>query len=204
MNTERFQILLVDDDTALITLMSMNLQAEGHQVATAQSADDALEKLQTGNFDIVLLDLGMPPHEHDITEGLRVLSWLEAHPRSVKVIVLTGQDADKSAYAVIKDGAFDFLSKPVEVEALNQAIRRAGLFLKNERQLRAQDQHHKVTLKVPLGQGVKPVRNIVEEQLLRQVLEETGFNIHETARKLNINRENVYYLLKKYNIKRTQ
>jgi DNA-binding NtrC family response regulator len=84
------------------------------------------------------------------------------------------------------------------------ALERALLFLDNEQRLRNEAGEEKLTLTLPVGEGVKPVRNRAEEQLLRQVLEETAYNIHETARRLNLNRENVYYLLKKYGIKRPQ
>ena len=200
MNEKR--ILLADDDGALREMLAMTLEMEGCHVVQAADAETTISALEEGAFDILLLDMGMPPHEHDIQEGLRVLEWLQEHPRDLKCIVLTGQDPERSAYRAIKAGAFDYLSKPVEENALLQAVERAGLFLDNERRLRQEEQTQKVTLTLPLGQGVKPARNMAEEQLLRQVLEETGFNIHETARALNMNRENVYYLLKKYGIRR--
>lgn len=195
-------ILIVDDDLALRSMLAMTLEMQGHAVHEAGSREAAIAAMQGQGFDVVLLDMGMPPHEHDLDEGLAVLAWLQEHPRDGKVIVLTGQDAERAAYAAVKAGAFDYLQKPVSDEMLAHALQRAQLFLENERRLREQEQVQSVNLTVPLGQGVKPVRNRAEELLLRQVLEETGFNIHETARRLNLNRENVYYLLKKYSIAR--
>ena len=195
-------ILVVDDDMALRGMLTMALELQGHTVHEAENRESAIAALRQHAFDLILLDMGMPPHEHDLDEGLAVLDWLQMHPRSVKVIVLTGQDAERAAYAAVKAGAFDYLQKPVSTEMLEHALKRAQLFLDNERRLREQEQVQSVNLNVPLGQGVKPVRNRAEEQLLRHVLEETGFNIHETARRLNLNRENVYYLLKKYGITR--
>nr|WP_279576225.1 helix-turn-helix domain-containing protein [Thiomicrorhabdus marina] len=55
-----------------------------------------------------------------------------------------------------------------------------------------------------MGEGVKPVRNQAEEKMLRQVLADTNFNVHESARRLGLKRENVYYLIKKYNIERPE
>ncbi|HHS99503.1 MAG TPA: Fis family transcriptional regulator, partial [Thiomicrospira sp.] len=51
-------------------------------------------------------------------------------------------------------------------------------------------------------EGVKSIRNQAEQKLLKQVLADTDFNVHETARRLGIKRENVYYLIKKYSIQR--
>ena len=198
------RVLIVDDDPALREMLAMGLEAAGYAVAQAQSREAALQALDGFHPHVVVLDLGMPPHEHGLEEGLAVLRWLQAHPRALKVIVLTGQDPERSAFEAVKLGAFDYLTKPVELPALVRAFERSLLFLQQERQLREQEQHQRVVLSLPLGAGVKPARNVAEEQLLRQVLEETGFNIHETARRLRMTRENVYYLLKKYAIKRPE
>ncbi len=196
------RILVVDDDAALRNMLAMLLEGGGHDVALARDRHSAVAQLEQHAFDVVFLDMGMPPHEHTLEEGLQVLNWLQDHPRRLKTIVLTGQDRTESAYAAIRHGAFDYLSKPVEESLLLHALERALLFLANERRLRDEAGEEKLTLTLPVGEGVKPVRNRAEEQLLRQMLEETGYNVHETARRLNLNRENVYYLLKKYGIKR--
>ncbi|SIN87203.1 regulatory protein, Fis family [Sulfurivirga caldicuralii] len=198
------QILVVDDDAALRNMLALLLEGEGHDVALARDRHCAVAQLHQHAFDVVFLDMGMPPHEHTLEEGLQVLDWLQQHPRRLKTIVLTGQNRSESAYAAIRHGAFDYLSKPVEEGRLLHALERALLFLDNEQRLRNEAGEEKLTLTLPVGEGVKPVRNRAEEQLLRQVLEESAYKIHETARRLNLNRENVYYLLKKYGIKRPQ
>ncbi len=196
------RILLVDDDQALREMLAFGLESEGYAVSQAGSRAEAIALIESDKPQVVVLDLGMPPHEHALDEGLAVLRWLQAHPRVLKVVVLTGQDRQRSAFEAIKLGAFDYLAKPVAFDDLLKAVERCLLFLEKERQLVEEACCQRVTLTLPLGQGVKPVRNLAEEQLLRQVLEETDFNVHETARRLNMNRENVYYLLKKYGIKR--
>lgn len=198
------RVLVVDDDPALRGLLTLGLAGAGHEIAEAGSREAAIEQLKAFEPDVMVLDMGMPPHEHDLIEGLAVLRWLEEHPRLMKVIVLTGQDQDRSAFESIRLGAFDYLSKPVDMAVLLSAVERCRLFLENERRMRVQAGQQRVSVRVPLGQGVKPVRNLAEERLLRQVLEETGFNVHESARRLNMNRENIYYLLKKYGIRRPE
>ncbi len=198
------RVLVVDDDASLREMLALGLESEGYAVEQADDRETAIIEIEKFEPEVVVLDLGMPPHEHALEEGLAVLRWLEEHPRPLKVVVLTGQDQQASAYEAVRLGTFDYLAKPVSMECLLQSIRRCFLFLDNERRMRAQAQTQRVMLSVPVGQGVKPVRNLAEEKLLRQVLEETGFNVHETARLLNMNRENVYYLLKKYGIRRPE
>ncbi len=198
------RILIVDDDAALRSMLSMVLEGEGHEVMLARDRPSALAQLQQHAFDVLFLDMGMPPHEHTTEEGVKVLAWLQAHPRRLKTIVLTGQDPAESAFVAIRHGAFDYLSKPVDEVLLRHALERALLFLENEQRLRDEAGEEKLTLTLPVGEGVKPVRNRAEELMLRKMLEETDYNVHETARRLNLNRENVYYLLKKYGIRRPQ
>jgi len=113
-----------------------------------------------------------------------------------------GVRIDQSAFQAIQHGAFDFLEKPVTSETLLAAIKRAQLFHRQQARLLAENQQHNIELSVQEGQGVKAVRNQAEEKLLRRVLADSGFNVHETARRLGLKRENVYYLMKKYDIQR--
>lgn len=196
------RILIVDDDMALRGLLSMTLQGWGYDVAEAGSSDQAIAVLAKEPMDVVLLDMGMPPHEHSPQEGLRVLDWVCDSTKSIKVIVLTGQNADETSYLAIKHGAFDFFAKPVSNEQLAQSISRALLFLSQAQKLKEEEGVQKVELDLALGVGVKPARNAAELKLLRQVLSDTGFNVHEVARRLGLKRENVYYLINKYGLER--
>ena len=195
-------ILLVDDDPALRGMLGFSLETEGYDVSEAESREDAIKHLQQSEFNIVLLDMGMPPAEHSPDEGIAVLNWLSDNQPQVKTIVLTGQQADSTSYLALKNGAFDYLEKPVTVEGLLQSVKRALLFYEQEEKLKEQEGVHKVQVEATLGSGVKQVRNSAEEKLVRRVLAETQFNVHETARRLGLKRENVYYLIKKYSLER--
>ncbi len=195
-------ILLVDDDPALRGMLGFSLETEGYDVSEAESREDAIKHLQQSEFNIVLLDMGMPPAEHSPDEGIAVLNWLSDNQPQVKTIVLTGQQADSTSYLALKNGAFDYLEKPVTVESLLQSVKRALLFYEQEEKLKEQEGVHKVQVEATLGSGVKQVRNSAEEKLVRRVLAETQFNVHETARRLGLKRENVYYLIKKYSLER--
>jgi len=203
MKEDRFlNVLIVDDDPLLRATLRFSLETLGFQVGEAESADVAITYLQTKQPEVILLDMGMPPHKHSPEEGLRVLDFVHQQQFSSKVVVLTGQDAEKVAYLAVKHGAFDYLQKPIDESALIQAVQRAKLFYIQSKQLAEQEKTHQVQILVPMGEGVKQVRNQAEEKIVRKVLQQTGFNVHETARQLGLKRENVYYLIKKYQIQR--
>lgn len=198
----KIKVLLVDDNPALRGMLAFSLELEGYDVVEADSKSEAITLLQQQSIFIVVLDMGMPPNQYTPEEGLAVLDWLKKNQPETKVLVLTGQDSENISYLALKNGAFDFLEKPVTVEVLLVAIKRAGLFSAQAVKLKQKEGVQKVQLEVTLGSGVKGIRNQAEEKLLKQVLVDTNFNVHETARCLGLKRENVYYLIKKYGIKR--
>lgn len=195
-------LLIIDDDPAIRGMLSMTLAQAGYEVAESHSAQDAIEQIQNQAFQVVLLDMGMPPNEHGLEEGISVLNYISGNQINAKVIVLTGQNAEQASYSAIRHGAFDFLSKPVAPEALLQSIKRAELFWNQSAEIKDREGVQKIELDLPLAEGVKAARNSAEEKLLKQVLKDTDFNVHEVARRLNLKRENVYYLIKKYGIER--
>ena len=195
-------VLLVDDDPALRGMLGFSLEAAGFNVVEAESRNQAISELGKENFQVVLLDMGMPPSEHTPDEGVAVLNWLNDNQPNVKTIVLTGQNSESTSYIALKFGAFDFLEKPVTTDSLIQSVKRAVLFYQQEHQMQEAEGLHKVQIDVELGGGVKAIRNSAEEKLVRRVLADTHFNVHESARRLGLKRENVYYLMKKYNIER--
>lgn len=196
------QILIVDDDPALRGVVSFSLELAGYEVLEADSRQQAIEQLTNYSVSVVILDMGMPPHEHTLEEGLAVLEWLDKHQPQVKTLVLTGQEASLSSYQSLKLGAFDFLEKPISQESLLQSVSRAFLFSEQAQKLKEQEGIQRVEIDATLGQGVKAIRNQAEQKMLKQVLIDTDFNVHETARRLGLKRENVYYLIKKYQIER--
>jgi DNA-binding NtrC family response regulator len=185
-------------------MLAFSLELAGYPVFEAESRLEALDALQSQKIQIVLLDMGMPPHQYTPEEGLAVLDWLSENQPEVKVLVLTGQEEESVSYLALKKGAFDFLEKPVSVETLLAAIKRAHLFSQQREKLKQEEGIQTVQIEMSLGQGVKEIRNQAEQKLIKQVLSDTQFNVHETARRLGLKRENVYYLIKKYGLQRAE
>jgi DNA-binding NtrC family response regulator len=200
--SEAAHILLVEDDPALRTMLRAMLEMNDYRVSEADQRSSAMALLHAdATIRIVLLDFGLPPHAHDMREGIATLTQIQAEIMTAKVIVLTGQDQDAAALAAIREGAFDFLSKPVASDAILRAIGRAVLFLRTEQELSLQG-ITRIAVNAQAGEGLKGIRSDAEERLVRQVLKETGFNVFQSARRLGVKRENVYYFLKKFGIAR--
>ncbi len=197
-------ILLVEDDPTIRAMLQTALQLQGYLVSQTDNRREAIRLLQEcPTIAVVILDLGLPPHTHSIEEGIATLREIEAGLFSVKVVVLTGQEQDAAALAAIREGAFDFLAKPASSTSIMQAVQRSLLFLAKERQMQ-QDGFTRIAINAHIGDGLKNVRDDAEEKLVRQVLKETGFNVHQSAKRLGVKRENIYYFLKKFGIQRQE
>ncbi|UQB43185.1 response regulator [Thiomicrospira microaerophila] len=199
MEQKDLPILIVDDDPAINAILGLVLENQGYPTYSAITTDQAQQQLSLHPIAIVLLDLGLPPDEHTPKQGLALLDWIQTHYPSMQVLVLTGQ-AD-TAYESIKLGAFDYLNKPIEEIDILRAVQRAALFYQQTEKMHQQGLQS-LRIQAEMGEGVKAIRNQAEEKILRQVLYQCQFNIHEAARRLGLKRENVYYLINKYAIQR--
>ena len=126
------KVLIVDDDPEICALCSETLSAEGYQVTTSTSADEALEVSQHEEFDVILSDLRMPG-----TTGLELLRNLKSADPDQTVILFTGfSDMDIEVEAM-KLGAFDSLPKPLILDELRltvgKALRQNRLRRENEK-----------------------------------------------------------------------
>ncbi len=113
-------ILLVDDQSSMRLTLTALLKSAGHTLAQAATGDDALKKIAQADFDIVLTDLNL-----DEISGLDVLKAAKANNPQTEVIMLTGYGSVETAVEAMKNGAIDYLTKPVDNEELTLAIARA-------------------------------------------------------------------------------
>src|SRR3989442_233824 len=105
---EPARILVVDDEAAILRLLKEALTQWGYQVTGATSAAEALQALRGDMFDAVITDIRMPD-----MNGLELLKEIKRHDESVEVVVMTGYPTIASAVEALKEGAFDYLSKPL-------------------------------------------------------------------------------------------
>jgi two-component system response regulator HydG len=115
------RVLIVDDDATLCETLAIGLRQTRFDVTTAASADEARRALVELDFDVVVTDLNMRK-----VNGIDLCRSIVADRPDVPVIVLTAFGSMDTAVAAIRAGAYDFIHKPVELEALAIAIDRAS------------------------------------------------------------------------------
>jgi len=113
-------ILVVDDEEAQRKVLAGFLRKKGFEVLAAGSADEALERVSTHTVDLVLTDLRMPGGG-----GLELLRGLRALNPEIPVVVMTAYGTVASAVEAMKDGAADYLSKPVDLDELELIVARS-------------------------------------------------------------------------------
>jgi two-component system, NtrC family, response regulator len=128
-------LLLVDDDESIRSQMKWAM-ADDYDIVTAEDRVGAIEAFQSRRPLVVLLDLGLPPSPGDPTEGLATLTDLLAIEPLTKVIVVSGQNEKANALKAIGQGAYDFLSKPVDMGELGRILNRAFHVAQLEREFR--------------------------------------------------------------------
>ncbi|MCZ2406917.1 MAG: response regulator [Burkholderiales bacterium] len=201
----RCPVLWVEDDPVLSGWVAESLQEDGWPVLVAHDRCQALQLLERevpkGQACVALLDMGLPPRPSRPDEGLLLLSQLVAQWPVLHAIVLTGQHEKAVGQQAVHAGAFDFLVKPVAASVLRQALERAAWFSLRQQELWAQG---RLNLSVPaqLSEGVREASDQVAEQLIRHVLGCNGFNVAAAARALGLEREQLYYHMKKFGIQR--
>ncbi len=119
-NNDLGKILLVDDDQPLGESLHDILEIKGYQVAYVKDGDYALDLLEKESFDIVITDFEMP-----VMNGMELLDRSLAIKPDLPVIITTAFTTTDRAIEATKHGAFDYLPKPVEVEALLEVIHKA-------------------------------------------------------------------------------
>ena len=107
------KILLVDDEAVFTTNMGKLLTNRGYKVTAANSGDAAIQALEKENFDVVVLDLKMPG-----MDGLATLKEIKKLGLFTETLILTGHGSIDTALEAIKLGAYDYLTKPCEIDDL--------------------------------------------------------------------------------------
>ncbi len=116
-------LLIVEDDPAL--QKQMRWAFDGYETIVASDRESAITQLRRHEPAVVTMDLGLPPHPDDPTEGLALLDEIHSLAPDTKVIVLTGQNDGANALKAIALGAHDFCTKPFEPEILTWTIEQA-------------------------------------------------------------------------------
>lgn len=122
-NNSGILILVVDDEMIVRQSLSNWLMEEGYSVETAENGKDAFEKIKKTNYDLVLADIKMPE-----MDGIELLEKSKKLDPEIQFIVMTAFASVDTAVKAIKEGAFDYVVKPVDPENVSQIIRRSLKF----------------------------------------------------------------------------
>jgi two-component system, NtrC family, response regulator AtoC len=114
------RVLVVDDDREMCDLIASALGKRGFAVASRTSADEAFASMQGEDFDVVVSDLNMRG-----MSGLELCERIVANRPDIPVVVVTAFGSLQTAVAAIRAGAYDFITKPFEIEVLRLTIERA-------------------------------------------------------------------------------
>jgi DNA-binding NtrC family response regulator len=118
--SDPLRLLLVDDEKSFVNILTKRFQRRNIKVTKAYSGADAIQALRTDEFDVAVLDLKM-----EDMDGIEVLKILKIMDPRLAVIMLTGHGSAEAAEQGLKLGAFDYLSKPCELEELLKKIESA-------------------------------------------------------------------------------
>jgi two-component system response regulator PilR (NtrC family) len=111
------QILVVDDEPDLRTLYELTLLREGYRVEAAGSVAEAMERLDAQRFDAVITDMRLPDGL-----GMEILQRLQQQQRPERCVVMTAYGSAENAVEALKAGAFDYLTKPVDLKQFRAVV----------------------------------------------------------------------------------
>ena len=110
-------LLIVDDNVRLARTVAAYMQMEGFDAQAAHSAEEALYAVRLGTFDAALVDINMPG-----MDGIEVCRRIREMAPSMRVVILTGRDAEEDPHRAAQVGAKRLLIKPISLSALRDAI----------------------------------------------------------------------------------
>ena len=111
------RLLVVDDEPDLRALYELTLLRDGYELDTAESVADALELLTRQHYSAVITDMRLPDGS-----GMDILSWLESQGRAEKTLVITAFGSPENAVEALKAGAYDYLTKPVDLRQFRLVV----------------------------------------------------------------------------------
>jgi DNA-binding NtrC family response regulator len=120
MSGQSGRILIVDDEYSVRDSLSSWFRKDGHMVEVAENANEALRSMQEHEFDVMLVDIKMPG-----MDGLELQARIHEIDPAVAVIMITAFASVETAVQALKQGAFDYVTKPIDPDELSHLVKRA-------------------------------------------------------------------------------
>ena len=119
MTNER--VLIVDDDESVRWVLKKSLEKDGYAAVLAKDAAEALERIKAGDIAVALMDIRMPG-----TTGFEALEKIQEQGAAIAVIIMTAQATMQNAIEAMRRGAFDYITKPFDLDEVNILVRKAA------------------------------------------------------------------------------
>jgi diguanylate cyclase (GGDEF)-like protein len=120
-NSADLNILIVDDEEEIRLILKEVLSLPGYNVRTASGGSEAINMIDDVDFDIVITDIMMPE-----VDGVEVTRKFKEANSDTTIIVITGHSSIKSALAVLEEGAYDYITKPFNIDEVKATVKRAA------------------------------------------------------------------------------
>lgn len=157
---KKLSILLIDDEESIIASIKSFLSRRGHTIYTAANGQEGIDIVKNSVIDLILTDYRMP-----IKNGLEVLKEVKEINPSIDVVVITAFGNVEDAIGIMKNGAYDYLTKPIDLDVLENLINRVSekRLLISENQLLRQQLQEKFKFNSIISQSgeMENVLNIV-------------------------------------------
>ena len=114
------RVLVVDDEQSMRNMLAIALQQEGYEVVTAEDGEAARREIETRSVDLIVSDIRMPG-----LDGLEVLRFAREHLPGIEVILVTAHASTDSAVEALRLGAYDYITKPFDIDELKLTVARA-------------------------------------------------------------------------------
>ena len=155
------RLLVVDDEQSLLEFLHLLFEEEGYEVSRANSVADARKSILNKNFDLVLCDILMPDGN-----GLDLLREIKERQPHTAVIMMTAYTSTKSAIEAMKLGAYNYISKPFDVEELKVVVAKAlestGLEVENVYLRRELEQRYQYSNIIGRSQKMQEIFSLIE------------------------------------------
>jgi len=176
------KILIVDDEKNHRLMLKLHLEDAGHQTAQAENGIKALEALGKEDFDAILLDIKM-----DVMDGLTFLGMMNRQGLSTPVIVITAFSTVKTAVESMKLGAVDYLTKPVDIPQLMDALGKIGEHIQDQYAPADEYSFGGVYTKEGLGSIIEQLKLVAPTDATVLILGESGTGKELVARSIHDN-----------------
>ena len=153
-----FQILVVDDDPGHLTTLRTIVKSWGYQVSAVDDGAKAVEKVKEKPFDLILMDVRMAE-----MSGIEALKKIKNHNPAIPILIMTAYSSIESAVEALKEGAYDYLTKPLDYEVLKLTLERAleHLGLKKEIRSLKEKINADFVLKNIIGKS-RPMKDLID------------------------------------------